>query len=64
MKSLLINLEELGPEKVWAFFNATPADKLWFEETCLVMFQETFSGPGEMLSEYERQIDELKAKYF
>jgi (p)ppGpp synthase/HD superfamily hydrolase len=63
-KSLLINLSDLGPEKVWAFFNATPADKLWFEEACLQMFQETFSGPKEMIQEYQTQIHELKSNYF
>jgi (p)ppGpp synthase/HD superfamily hydrolase len=63
MKSLLNNLEELGPEKVWAFFNASPADKLWFEEACLEMFQETFSGQKEMIEEYETQIQEVKKKY-
>ncbi len=64
MKSLLMNLEENGPEKVWSFFNASREDKLWFEEVCLGMFKETFSGPSEMVSEYESQIDELKEKYF
>jgi (p)ppGpp synthase/HD superfamily hydrolase len=64
MKSLLSNLEELGPEKVWSFFNASKEDKLWFEGACLQMFQETFSGPSEMVVEYASQIQELKSKYF
>lgn len=64
MKSLLINLEVVGPEKVWSFFNAAPADKLWFEEACLQMFQETFSGPKEMTEEYQVQINKLKEKNF
>jgi (p)ppGpp synthase/HD superfamily hydrolase len=64
MKSLLINLEDLGEDIVWSFFNARPAEKLWFEEACLQMFQETFSGPATMLIEYEAQIADLKTKYF
>lgn len=64
MKSLLLNLSENGPEKVWAIFNAKKEDKLWFEEACLKMFTETFSGPHEMLSVYEAQVLELKQKYF
>lgn len=64
MQSLLSNLEDLGPEKVWAFFNAGKEDKLWFEESCLAMFQETFSGPHAMLEEYQNLIQELKQKYF
>jgi (p)ppGpp synthase/HD superfamily hydrolase len=64
MKSLLTNLDELGPEKVWSFFNASKEDKLWFEEACLQMFKETFSGPAEMVSAYESQIVELRSKYF
>jgi (p)ppGpp synthase/HD superfamily hydrolase len=64
MKSLLINLEEIGPDKTWNYFNTSKEEKLWFEEECLKIFISKENLPKKMVSEYESLIDELKEKYF
>lgn len=63
MQSLLFNLQETeAKENFWNKFNSPKEDKLWFEQTCLKMFKETFEHP--MVLEYENLVKELEEEYF
>ena len=56
--SLLANHAERGTE-IWTRFNASKEDKIWFEQSMLVMLQETWQHP--LVDEYAKLVEQLAA---
>jgi (p)ppGpp synthase/HD superfamily hydrolase len=57
MQSLLTAYEKEGSQ-LWKKFSRGKDKKLWFEEMCLSMFQDTWSHP--LIEEYEALVKKLR----
>jgi (p)ppGpp synthase/HD superfamily hydrolase len=57
VQSVLFSYEKQG-QKIWNVFNRGKEKKLWFEELCLQMFQESFDHP--LVREYEVLVGKLR----
>lgn len=57
MHSLLDAYEQLGPS-LWSKFNRGKEDKLWFEESMLAMFRETWNHP--LIEEYAELVQKMR----
>ncbi len=56
-ESIIGRHAELG-SALWANFNASREDKLWFEEEMLAMLQETWKHP--LVGEYARLVEQIR----
>lgn len=58
MQSLLATYAEQGP-RTWSHFNRGKEAKLWFEESVLAMFKETWHHP--LVDEYEALVVQMRS---